>query len=420
MTPRRLPTGLLIFLAALALRITWVLISVSRDGATLHLPDERLHWELASNLVHRDVMVTNDGRYAARMPVYPLFLALFAPCGESGLVGARAVQALLGALAAWVVYAVADRAFGRRAALLAGALAALDLYAIFFANLLLTETLFTLFGLVMAAGVLGLVGGRVREAGAAPGASAVASAEPRPPYVAILCVGLGGALAVLTRPAALGWVVLSWLATIAFARIRGPALAAVALWAAMLLTPMVFWGLRNEALIGDYAWLSTNGGVTLYDAQGPQATGASDQSFLSQMSSWQGPGEAGFDRQLRAAAVEQMQRDPWRVVRLAGVKFLRTWSLTPNAEEFRNLWRDLASTVFTGAVLLGAAVGTWRLRHRPRLLLLLWLPVVYFTIVHCVYIGSVRYRVPLMPFVEILAAAAFAARSSRPATPTTT
>ena len=50
---------------------------------------------------------------------------------------------------------------------------------------------------------------------------------------------------------------------------------------------------------------------------------------------------------------------------------------------------------------------------RRRLHVLLWLPVIYFTLVHCAFIGSLRYRVPLMPFVEIAAATAFVQTRAR-------
>jgi hypothetical protein len=112
------------------------------------------------------------------------------------------------------------------------------------------------------------------------------------------------------------------------------------------------------------------------------------------------------------------------VLELAWIKFLRTWSLTPNACEYRGGLTALASAVFTAITLLLALVGLLRtlarpnstaipLRDRRRLHLLLWLPVIYFTLVHCVYIGSLRYRVPLMPFLEISAAAAWVQSRAR-------
>jgi len=139
-----------------------------------------------------------------------------------------------------------------------------------------------------------------------------------------------------------------------------------------------------------------------------------------------GLGEIERDRTLRRLALEQMRADPARVLRLALTKFGRTWNLVPNQADYRRGYTALVSAAFTGLVLLLAAVGLWRslaieprasVRAAPRppdqgrwLLLfhvLVWLPVVYFTLVHCVFVGSLRYRVPLMPLVEIAAAAAF-------------
>jgi hypothetical protein len=387
------PMGMLIFLVALALRVSWISYDTMRAGAALHLPDEQVHWGLAINLAHEGVLMTHDGRYAARMPAYPLLLGLFAPWGETGVVLARAAQALLGAAAAVVVYALALRVLGGRGALAAGLLAALDPYAIFFTNLLLTETLFGFIGIALCACALRTAVSETAAASATVGA------------------GVLGAAAVMTRPAALGWVVLLWITVIVFSRMRAAAAMRVLVWAAILAAALVPWGLRNEAVIGDPAWLSTNGGVTLYDGQGPQATGASDQSFLASMPELSRLSEAEEDRRLRELALAQMHSDPLRVLHLAVAKFLRTWSLTPNAEAYRSPVRDLASAIFTGLVLAGAAVGTWRLRRRPALLVILWLPVIYFTLVHCVYVGSLRYRVPLMPFLEILAGAALARKA---------
>lgn len=135
--------------------------------------------------------------------------------------------------------------------------------------------------------------------------------------------------------------------------------------------------------------------------------------------------EVPLDRMLQRLAIEHMRSHPENVLRLVGVKFLRTWSLTPNVEEYRGGATAVASVAFTLVVLLGAVIGLARallLRPAPRLgqpswsfHALLWLPVIYFTLLHCIYIGSVRYRVPLMPFVELAAATACARWASTPA-----
>lgn len=390
------PWGRLILLLALVLRIGWVAFAWQRYGAEFKYPDEALHWQLAMNLVEHGTLVSDlgpDGRYAARMPLYPLFLAVFAGAGMVGVLLARLAQALLGAATAWLAYRQAQAACGARAAIIAGLLCACDPFGIFFANLLLTETLFTplLVGLSACAWRL------------------ATDARDR---AALVGVALLGAAAVLARPSAAALVPLMWLAVLWLAADRRR------LWPRLLVCPVVLgvcllpWGLRNKAVIGAYAWLSTNGGVTLYDAQGPQADGSSNQAFLDDPRTNPADGvqgEVARDRALRDAALEHIRRDPGRVVRLAGVKLLRTWSPVPNVAEYRGGAVALVSAAYTVPVLIGALVGLCQVCRRKavgprRLMLLLWLAAAYFTVVHCVYVGSVRYRVPLMPLLSIAAA----------------
>jgi hypothetical protein len=81
---------------ALTLRAGWVLYRWVAGGAESAYPDEDVHWQLARNLVHHGWLITDDGRLAARMPLYPLFLALFAGLGTSGVLIARLAQAEIG------------------------------------------------------------------------------------------------------------------------------------------------------------------------------------------------------------------------------------------------------------------------------------------------------------------------------------
>src|SRR5690606_15048502 len=113
--------------------------------------------------------------------------------------------------------------------------------------------------------------------------------------------------------------------------------------------------------------------------QGPQARGDSDQTFLREVPELAGLGEVERDRALYRLALEQMRRDPGRVLELAWIKFRRTWSPTPNVEEYRRGAAALVGAAFTVAVLVLAAVGLVRqARRRWRLMVVLWLPVVYF------------------------------------------
>lgn len=388
-----------IFLLALLLRLGWVALSWGRDGAALPWDDERLHWQLARNLVTQGALVSDDGRHAARLPLYPAYLGIFATVGESGVLAARGGQALLGALTALLVWRWARDALGRWAGRLSGVLVAVDPFGVFFANLLLTEVLFALLLVLLAERAWRTTLGARRALASAAAFGAVA------------------ALAALTRPEAIFLLPVLWLGIAAFSAARGAALRAIGvstLLSALVLTP---WALRNQQVLGAPVWLSTNGGVTLYDGQGPQARGGSDQSFLREMPQLAALGERERDRALQEAALRQMSADPARVAWLAWVKLRRTWSLFPNVEEYRSgaaAWAGAAySALLMALALIGAARALRPDRAPARATVVLAAgPILGVTLLACVFVGSVRYRVPLMPLLAVCGGAALG--TSRP------
>lgn len=370
---------------AAALRLAWVGVAWFRHGPELSYPDESLHWQLATNLAGRGSLVSDDGRFAARMPLYPVFLACFAGLGDVGIVAARIVQALLGALTCVVAGHLAGRLWGERSAAPASLLCAFEPYSIFTANLLLSETVFTL--------LLALyvdAGRRLMD-------------QPRGLRTALVFAALGAAL-VLTRPSAAALLPVAWLAVTALARDRRTAAQRVVIAPFVLILALLPWGLRNMQVLGDFAWLSTNGGVTLYDAQGPQADGSSDQSFLAEMPELRSLGEIERDRRLRTLALAQMRADPARVAELAVCKLARTWNPFPNVAELSGGAAAWVGGLYTLGLYALAGAGVLRLvRARTlRRSALVLIPCLYFALLHAIYIGSVRYRLPVMPLIALL------------------
>lgn len=413
MTLTRRGSGWLLFGIALVLRAGWVLMRWAQQGAALEFPDEALHWELATNLMHGGALVSDDGRFAARMPLYPIFLAYFASFGEAGVLLARLAQCVLGAAVAAIAYRLTRKALDRRIGVIAGLLVAIDPFAIFFSNLLLTEVLFTVLAVsIIACAWFYLTGPRR--------------------VLSLFGLALFGPAVILTRPSAAGWIPLIWLLVWLAAIDRGRTFAQLLLCPVVLLLLLLPWGLRNEHVLGSPAWLSTNGGVTLYDAQGPQADGSSDQAFLERLEEnpeFSAMSEVERDAALQERALDHMRTNPARVLRLAVVKLMRTWNPFPNFVDYRGSRAAWVGAMYTVGVIALALVGMarglsrrlrphqmtfWRLLPGPRTFqALLWLPVLYFTFVHCIYIGSVRYRVPLMPLLAIGAATAFIRPSTR-------
>jgi hypothetical protein len=197
-------------------------------------------------------------------------------------------------------------------------------------------------------------------------------------------------------------------------RRRQAAIVAV-MFAAMCLT-LAPWWIRNHAVAGRFVPTTLQVGASLLDGLGPQATGKSDMRFVEPLVAQQRAADAAgdttplgtfedrLDRRMRDTSLAWARQNSGRVIELVGIKFLRMWSPLPNAAEFRsNLLRAALALTYTPVILL-AALGIWKYARRGWPYLLCGLPAVYFTLLHVVFVSSIRYRQPAMLPLIVLAA----------------
>lgn len=426
-----------LLLLAIALRVGWVLVRYAPAGQAEHLEygDEVAYVQVAESLAAGQGLVDELGYRATYMPAYPAFLALFQALPRP-LLAARIGQAVLAALVAPAAYWL-----GRRFAcgdpsrqwigVLSGLAAACDPFLIFFSGLLLTEALFAV---VLTAGwvfvirlarVRGSDHGRlVAESVDAPHPLRVANPvqnheRSRLPGGDVETSGwrpvwLGAAagafllVGILLRPSAVVLLMLTPLGMVVVRRLDVAAWKAALTMTAVVVLGLSPWAARNRAVIGEWRWLTTRGGISLYDGLRFGATGESDLAHTKQVAAVAGLDEVGWDRYWRDQALLAARQEPGRVFRLAAVKFVRTWSLRPNVESHRRGRAAMISAAWMSFALACAAVGWWRSRRFVARWVMLLLPVVAFTLLHMIYVGSVRYRIPVMPEVYVLSAVGLA------------
>ena len=136
----------------------------------------------------------------------------------------------------------------------------------------------------------------------------------------------------------------------------------------------------------------------------PGATGASDLAGVKDAPEVQGLTEAEWNRHFRSAARRAIAEDPWRVAALAPRKLGRTWSPILHAGEYGT---GLVRGVFAAwyVPLYGfALVGVIAVRDRLVTLVYLLLPVASVCMLHAVFVGSVRYRLPAEYALLVLSA----------------
>ena len=118
--------------------------------------------------------------------------------------------------------------------------------------------------------------------------------------------------------------------------------------------------------------------------------------------------EVDRSRHLGELAADFARQHPRRAAELGLIKAGRTWSPVPLSEEYRGAkyWVvGLAySLPFDLLVILGLTSG--RLSRSAKVFLLL--PAIYFTAIHMLSVGSLRYRIPVEPPMAVVAASAAA------------
>ena len=130
-----------------------------------------------------------------------------------------------------------------------------------------------------------------------------------------------------------------------------------------------------------------------------------EQSFVAETERLS---ELEEQRAYAGRAVEYIKAEPGRFVRDMGRKFVRFWNVFPNHESFQQGFYGLVIAMSYGPALVLALIGAWLYRSRWRWFAPIYALFAYLTLVHTVTIASLRYRLPLEPFLVIFAAGAIA------------
>lgn len=380
-------------------------------GKQFGFPDSESYWQLGQQIAAGKSYEFGPQRYRIfRTPGYPLLLsALFVIGGQDvSVMAGRALSAVLGTITCGLAAALGWRLSGERVGLLSAMAVAIYPEAIAQSVFVLSEAPFTPLMLLQllawinawrATCTRGVIGWSIGGGGAA-------------------------GLATLMRP--------SWLLFIPFAVVialvvfsqRKKQLQIAAVMVAVFCLTMSPWWIYTYAVAGRFVPTSLQVGASLYDGLSPTATGASDMRFVPEFEKRQNEIDAAqppsekqlfedrLDELMKQASIDWAKAHPQRVLQLAGVKFLRIWSPLPNAAEFSsNKLRLVLMISYLPAIIL-AAIGCYRCRQLGWPLVLLLLPAVYFTLLHMIFVSSIRYRQPAMIPLLVLAAVAVAWLSS--------
>jgi len=390
---RRVGLLLVIVLVAAVLRVGWAL---RQPANHLVYDDSKGYHAVAVNFLDGNGLMQGGSTQISRVPVYPLFLAAcYKIFGREYYAAPRVIQSLAGALVCVLVYAIAAPFFGRGVALLAAAMAAVYPFFVYYSGVLLTETLFTLALTLFMYLVLG-IDRRAFRGILAPAAVA----------------GVLAGATVLLKPSFLTFV--PFLGVIWLVVSRRPTRALKAVLVIVLCTGLIMcpWIVRNWTLTERFVPTTLLVGISLYEAVYPGADGGPAMDRLPDRV--HGLSECDENREYLRISWKLIRDDPGRILALAGRKFLRFWNVVPNSPDHQGVVYRVVSIASVVPLLCFALVGLLRAPvPRGERLLLLSGPI-HFTLVHMLFVSSIRYRAPVMPMMMVLAAAGIFRLLGRP------
>ena len=353
--------------------------------------DANGYWELGQKIAAgEEYSIYTPPRRVLRTPGFPLLLALSIKVFGTSLLAASLVMACVGAACCWLTAVLARRVTDDQTAFWALLIVAVSPLQIGSNVQILSEAWFSfwlLLTLIAATPVL---------SGPGTGPHGLRSA---------FMSGLLTGLTVLVRP---GWILWPWFSSVlllVFNRQR--------IWRRFVLCGLIFggcylallpWGWRNHNVTGHWIFTSLWSGASLYDGLHAGATGESDMTFVDQETVYTTMSEYDANEHYKQRAAEFVIAKPRRTLELALVKAGRYLSPTLNAAGFSgglaSLFCLIWYSAFWGLVIFGAG----SLRKTPGILCLLVAPFLQFLLVHMVFVGSIRYRLPVEFPLSVVAA----------------
>ena len=405
MTSPRWKQLALLLAAALAVRLVAAGVWQSRLDGPFFFGDSENYWTLGRAIAQgQPYRCGPEQAEVFRTPGYPLLLSpIFVIAGsDASVIWGRVQNALLGTLAVAGVWCLAEQLFNQRAATVAAIIAAFYPGAVAVSVAVLSETPFC--GLMLLQLVLWTFAWR--------------AASPRKAAALAVAAGLVAGVATLVRPS---WLLFTPIAVIVAAVVdtcRKRHLWVGGAMLAGLIVTMVPWWIRNARVTGRFVPTTLQVGASLYDGLNPLATGASDMSVVpktldahhARLPGVENGSEFQLDRHCRTRALQWARSNPARVTQLAGIKVLRMWNIWPN-EQSLSSWPVRLAMAFTYVpVMILAILGVARTIRCGWPYTLCWLPAIYFTALHAVFVSSIRYRQPAMLPLIVLAAGAITTR----------
>ena len=363
------PVLTVILILALALRL----------AAALALPDQHFGDAEEYRTAGASLWATGRLNQPLFMPLYPALIGLTGPGWGQTLVDIALSTATVALVHQITLTVFADRT----ASALAALVAAIYPYFIFYAVVGLTETLFIF---LLLATFLCWYRGQFAAA------------------------DVFAVLSILTKPTIdiLVPLLIVYFALLVHRLSLLQALRHLAVYAVVYCVLLLPWWLHNYRDSGTFVRLNSGSGMMLYNGNNPlnQTGGALDTDANHEQFLTIGDPVAR-DRVMWTAGMTYIKENPGRFIELAALKFVRFWRLWPHTPDYAGrLYVALSLVSFVPVLVMSMSYGLVSSRREIVVVGPILILMAYFMTIHMVFAASLRYRLPLEPFLICFAATA--------------
>jgi len=171
------------------------------------------------------------------------------------------------------------------------------------------------------------------------------------------------------------------------------------------------WWIRNYTIFDRFVPFTTSSGANLYLGNNSfNKNGGCDWSKdvdLSLVKSIKKLPELEQNKRFKEEAIKFIYENPNRFIKLMWLKLKRFYNVQFNNENLRKSFLNIISILSYGTVFVLFLVSIVLNLKEWRKLSAIYILFLYFTLIHTIIIASLRYRLPLEPFMILMASCSF-------------
>lgn len=388
-----------ILLVALLIRLSFTFTFFGNSYKQIH--DEIAYMNLAKNIHIGKGIILDFPKFdtvvggkptAFWEPIYPIILSLFYGFEESKFIFIRIFQNLINIITILIFYLFIKRFWDLRIAVIGAWILSFYPLHIVVSNIFVAETLFTTF-LLLSFFLFYLV-----------------LFDQNVKHYKYIILGVILGITSLIKSTIVGFIPMMFIIVFFYKKDKIKSLVGIALAIIAIIVAISPWSIRNYRIYNTPFILTTKVGYNLYNGNYPITEDERNRSYMNLFSmqrkipmlNTEGLTEVERNTLYMKEGANIIYRNPLSTLKLMGIKLINLWSPFPQGEEKRKLYVMTVLLFFYLLTVIPSIYVVIKQIRDVKVFIIVSF-IIYFTIIHAIFVTSIRLRVPLDIFIILLA-----------------